>query len=291
MHRRALAVLLILASFYSLAHAENNPIQSSPAGFMELWNNLTYFDTNLEKKGFASLLGRFEGKLGFNFFNYPIQLYGAYYGTASQSRDYWNNSLVSGAGIRLRPFEGFSASGWMNEWINDTKIYAESLSIKYLMNEASAEADGLKDKDMRYGLEVWHEWNLKNVDLAVPWGELWANLSVRSTNFSSRESSATIFYLQPKFGRHIAPGIEAYLKADITYSNKDDYWLNIADYGVGIRFAPWRSGTDVYGLFRNFKMFAELLGVSYLKGQPAEAEPVKRVSTDARFGIDFSYGR
>jgi hypothetical protein len=35
-----------------------------------------------------------------------------------------------------------------------------------------------------------------------------------------------------------------------------------------------------------FKMFLELWGVSYLKEQPAT-----QISTDVRFGIDFSVGR
>jgi len=289
MLRRSALFILILSAAFSFASAQEKPAPERSVTFIELWNNAVYYDTKLERKGFAALAGRFEGKAGLNVLNSPLQLYGVYYGSVSQSSDYWNNALISGVGARFKPLEKFASSGWMNEWVRDIKIFGESLSARYLMNAASAEAAGLKERDTRYGIEVWHEWNLSQVDPSVPWGELWSSLSVRGSNFGTQEASTTIFYFQPRYGRHLAPGVEVYLLADLTYSDREDYWLNMLDYGVGIRFAPWRSGADVYGLFRNFKMFAELLGASYLKGQPVD--PAKQVLTDARFGIDFSYGR
>jgi hypothetical protein len=142
---------------------------------------------------------------------------------------------------------------------------------------------------MRYGIEIWKEWNLDDPNEKLPWGELWANFSFRSTDFSTREVGRQVYYFQPKFGWHLGGGIETYLRADIVYSDVNDYWLNMADYGVGLRFEPWRKIGDTNDLLRKFKMFAEVLGVSYLKDRPQDLN--KEVSSDIRFGVDFSYGR
>jgi hypothetical protein len=138
-------------------------------------------------------------------------------------------------------------------------------------------------------LDLWYEWNLDRPDENLPWGELWANYSYRTTNFSSADFKGSIFYFQPKIGRHLGSGIEVYLRADLTTSDKTEYWLNVVDYGVGVRFEPWRQTHKEDSILKKFKMFAEVLGVSYLKDKPTDVNKV--VSSDVRFGIDFSYGR
>ena len=260
--------------------------------FCELWNDFAYFDTNNERKGFSSILGRYEGKAGIYLLDTPIQLYGAYYGTTAQSGDYWDNSIFSGFGIRVKPFQNFPASGWQNEWIRDIKLFGESLSSNYLKGSDSAEAAGLAKQDTRYGIDLWHEWNLDNANENLPWGELWANLSYRKTNFGWEDFKEYVFYFQPKLGKHLGRGIEVYLKGDLTISGKGGpsySFLNLADYGIGIRFEPWRKMNIDNDFLKKFKMFVEALGVSYLKDRPAD--PSKNVSSDVRFGIDFSYGR
>src|SRR3989338_1566253 len=193
--------------------------------FAELWNNIGYFDTNIERKGFASVLGRFEGKLGAYLFDSPYQAYGAYYGVSSQSPDYWDNAVYYGLGFRFKPLEQFKSSGWQDEWVRDVKIFAESLAASFLKDRASGEAN--RRADLRYGLDLWHEWNLDNPDVTNYWGELWSNFSFRSTNFSYTDFNGYIIYLQPKIGKHLGRGIEPYVKLDLTYSDKPDYWLNI----------------------------------------------------------------
>jgi hypothetical protein len=286
-HLLFLGIVLTLLC-QSAVTASNGPLR--PLTFVELWNNVAYYDTNLEKKGFASFLGRFEGKVGLNLFNSPLQVYGVYYSTLSQSPDYWDNSLFAGGGVRYKPFESYLGSGWQDEWIKDVKIFAESLSASYFKNASSAEAN--KNTDTRYGLEIWHEWNLDRADESLPWGELWANLSYRETNFGWEDFSDYVLYFQPKIGKHLGRGIGVYLRADATTSGKegpDYYFLNVADYGIGIRFEPWRESGGEKDIFRKFKMFAEVLGVSYLKDKPED--PNKEVDMDVRLGIDFSIGR
>ncbi len=295
MIRKALCILLIIGGC-SLPAARG---QLRP--FAELWNNVAYYDTNLERKGFSSLLGRFEGKLGVFLFETPLQVYGAYYATASQAPDYWDNSVYYGPGVRLKPFEGYEGTSWTNEWVRDVKVFAESLSSYYLKDNTSAEAANLAKADTRYGFDLWHEWNLDKADESFPWGEIWANLSYRTTNFGWPTATGEapsfndyVFYFQPKIGRHLGRGIEAYIRADLVMSGKEGpsyYFLNMADYGIGIRFEPWRNAfkPDQDSLLKKFKMFAEVLGVSYLKDKPTD--PNKEVNKDVRFGIDFSYGR
>ena len=278
-----IAFLLCLPAVAQPAH---------PAVFLELWNNAAFYDTNLEKPRFAALLGRFEGKVGLNLFDYPIQAYGVYYGAASQSSKYWNNYIFSGGGVRIIPFRDYRGSSWINEWVKGIRIYTESLSSTYLKDAASAEAANLAKGDTRYGIEIYYEWNQENPDWRKPWGELWAKYEYRDTNFGWEEFKQPVLYFQPKFGVYLERGIQAYLRADITSSGKSgsDYsFLNIADYGVGLRFVPLREIGQSTDLFRNFKMFVEVLGVSYLKDKPAISE--NEVSSDVRFGVEFSYGR
>lgn len=261
-----------------------------PPVFIDLWNHVAFYDTNLERPRFASILGRFEGKVGLNVFHYPVQVYGVYYGAASQSPDYWDNYIFSGGGVRLIPFRDFQGTSWANEWIKGIKLYYESLAASYLKNAISAEA--LADTDGRYGLEIWYAWNQSEPDLRMPWGELWLKWENRETNFGWEPFKTWVFYMQPKYGIHLGQGIEAYLKADITMSGKEgaDYsFLNIADYGVGLRFVPLRSIGQENDLFRTFKMFAEVLKVQYLKERPIN--PNNSVESDVRFGVEFSYGR
>lgn len=269
-----------------------SPSFSELRTFTELWQNAAYYETNLEKNNFASVLGRYEGKLGVYLLDTPLQIYGVYYGTASQSEDYWDNSLYAGVGVRFKPFEQYQSSGWTDEWIRDLKIFYENLGSSYLKGSASAEAAKLARTDQRAGFDLWHEWNLDKPDQTLPWGELWANLSYRDTNFGWEDFKSYVLYLQPKIGRHLGRGLEAYLRADIVASGKSGAsysYLNAADYGLGLRLEPWRNSADANEWLKKFKFFAEVLGVSYLKDKPAN--PDLNVSRDIRFGIDFSYGR
>jgi len=288
---RHLAVSAILTVCVSACLAADKPLEKSPF-FIEMWNNAAYYGTNLEKPRFASALVRSEGKAGLNFFNYPIQFYGVYYGVASQSDDYWDNSLFSGAGVRILPFSGLAASGWLADIFRAMKFYSENLNASYLKDNASAEAAGLAKTDRRSGVEIYQEWNLDNANYNSPWTELWFNYSSRTTNFGWEDFNSYVMYLQTKFGRHLGDGIEVYLRGDITSSGKDTpsyYFINVADYGVGVRFEPWRNTGTADDLMRKFKMFAEVLGVSYLRNKPADQTKV--VDSDVRFGVEFSYGR
>jgi hypothetical protein len=293
MLKKAIIAALMVVALFRPSLADLRP-------FVELWNNFTYYDTNLERKGYDSILGHYEGKVGLWLFDTPFQLYGAYYGMTAQTSDYYDNSLFTGAGLRVKPLAGnFQATSWLDEWVPDIKVFAESLNANYLKGASSAEAAGLATTDIRYGIDLWHEWNLNKPDESLPWAELWTNLSYRTTNFGWSLASGEapsfnnyIFYFQPKLGKHLGRGIETYLKADVVYSGKsgpDFYFINVADYGVGLRFEPWRNMETANELLRKFKMFFEVLGVSYLKDKPAD--PNKVVERDVRFGIDFSYGR
>lgn len=293
MLKKAMIAVLVMAALFKPSFGEMRP-------FVELWNNFAYYDTNLERQGYDSILGHYEGKVGLWVFDTPLQVYGAYYGITAQTGDYFDNSLFTGAGVRFKPFESiFPGTNWANEWIRDIKVFGESLSAGYTKGAASAEAAGLAKTDTRYGFDLWHEWNLDKPDESLPWAELWSNLSYRTTNFGWSLATGEapsfndyIFYFQPKIGKHLGRGIEAYLKTDIVYSGKGGpsfYFLNMADYGVGVRFEPWRNMETGSELLRKLKMFFEVLSVSYLKDKPAD--PSQVVSQDVRFGIDFSYGR
>lgn len=262
--------------------------------FADLWNNFANYSTNLERKSFNAILGHYEGKLGLYLPASPVQIYGTYYGMISQSANYWDNSLFYGLGARVKPFLSYSGRGWYDEWISDVKIFAEGLGATYLKGQASAESSGLRSSDLRLGFDLWHEWNLDKPNQSLPWAEVWSNLSYRSTNFGWEDFNSYIFYFQPKLGWHLGRGAEVYLRTDAVISGKSGAsysFLNNADYGLGIRFEPWRQMEEktTPELLRKFKMFFEVLSVTYLKEKPTDPNAV--VNSDVRFGIDFSYGR
>jgi len=292
MKRKIILGLILLFLCQRLAWGEEKVGPKPPLTFIELWNTVAYYDTNLEKKGFASLLGRYEGKVGLNVLDFPLQIYGVYYGVSSQNTDYFDNSIFSGAGLRFRPFDKLRTTGWYNEWLKDVKIFVESLSASYQKNVASAE--GLSKTDLRAGIDLWHEWNLDNPDEKLPWGELWMNWSYRDTNFGWDPNGFKnyVFRFQPKIGRYLGTGIEIYLRSDLTLSGKegpDYYFLNVADYGFGLRLEPWRNTSNLNDLLRKLKIYVEVLGVSYLRDKPTDT--TKQVPSDVRFGVDCSYGR
>jgi len=286
---RLLITFCVLLSVSTPLFAQTNDAPQDETFFVETWNRIGYYDTNLERKRFAKMVGRSETKLGFNILQFPVQAYGVYYGVVSQDAAYWNNSLFSGGGIRFIPFRDFKGTHWVNEWLKGTRFYYETLSSSYMVNGDQAQAAGLYTTDVRNGIEVYHEWNLDNPDETKPWAEMWGNLSYRSTNFTSWETGSRVLYLQPKFGIHLGGGIGVYLLADVISSTDDSYWLNTTDYGVGIRFEPWRQTGAPNDLFRKFKMFLEAVGLSYTKDRPTD--PNNDVTSDVRFGVEFTYGR
>lgn len=291
MNKRIFLIIAVSLLIVSTSLANDKPKSLRPPTFAELWDNLAYYQTNAERSGFGAVLARSEGKFGVNLFRSPLQVYGAYAAVVSDDPNYWNNILYTGIGARFKPFESFHGRVWANEWLSSIKVFYENLNSGYLKDQVSAEAANLAKTDVRYGVDIWHEWNIDNADRTKPWGELWLNWAYRETNFGWEEFKSTVCYFQPKFGWHLHKGIGVYLKADYVATSKqgtDYYFLNMLNPGVGIRFEPFRD-SQKDNIFRKFKMFAEVLSVSYLKNRPTD--PNKDVSSDVRFGIDFSYGR
>lgn len=285
-----ITVFCLLFTGYCLpAFAQTSSEPADDTFFIETWNRIGYYDTNLERQRFAKMVGRSETKLGFNILQFPLQAYGVYYGVVSQDAAYWNNALFSGGGIRIIPLRDYQGDHWINQWVKGVRIYYETLSSSYMVNGDQAQSAGLKTTDVRNGVEVYHEWNLDNADETQPWAEVWGNLSYRSTNFTSWETGSRVLYLQPKFGIHLGGGIGVYLLSDIISSTDNSYWLNTTDYGIGIRFEPWRKTGAPNDLFRKFKMFLEAVAVTYTKDRPTD--PNNEVNADVRFGVEFTYGR
>jgi len=286
--------------------------QSFGAKFMEpwadIWTNVAQYETNAEKMDFKSIVGRVEARIGIHLLplwgETTLKPYFAYLGVSSQDNAYWNNSGASGGGVRFKPFLGYRANAWYDEWIKDLRIFGEVLSITYYSEKEKAESEGKPVTDTRAGLDLWHEWNqfrpedpTSTPNPALPWAEVWANLSYRTTNFYEEEFNDFIFYLQPKIGVQsdildTGASIEPYLRMDLVLSGKGkEYaWLNHIDYGAGIRVRPFKQG-NFFGnnlpWLSKLKIFAEMISISWTKGKDYETRP----DTDFRFGIDFTYGR
>jgi hypothetical protein len=72
----------------------------------------------------------------------------------------------------------------------------------------------------------------------------------------------------------------------LTTAGRDDDWYNSLYYGLGVRMEPFLEMEAPPEILRKFKMFIEVLGISWLKGNTTS-----RPTQDIRFGIDFTYGR
>jgi len=276
---------LFLVLFFCSAYAEVTP-------WADVWCNGAYYTTNGEDKNFRSTLLRSEGRFGFKLEdNSPATPYVVYYATLGQNENYWNNEFAYGVGVRALPFSSAEVKGPLLEWIKDIKLYGEILTLTFLKDGDTAKANKVKTDDFRYGIDVWHEWNLQNINRNLFWGEMWGNVSYRNTNFFDPMSGMDKFqtylgYLQLKIGRHLFGGVRPYAAGYLTTSGNPQPWLNSFYYGLGIRMEPFREQENAPEILRKFKMFVEGLKISWL----ADQDPT-RPTSDVRFGIDFTYGR
>lgn len=257
----------------------------------DVWTNASYNLTNGESQDFRAGILRSQGKFGVRLAeNSPASPYVAYYLTLSQNNNYWNNNIAGGFGVRAMPFSSYEYKGWAIEWIKDIKLYAEVLSMAFLTGRATAEANKVKNTDFLYGIDIWHEWNLRNIDPNVCWAEMWSNISYRDTNFYDPTSldkfQSYVAFMQLKIGRYFTGGIMPYLASYLNISGVKKVYLNNESFGIGIRMEPFLNQETAPELLRKFKMFVEAISISYI----AEQDPT-RPTSDTRFGFEFTYGR
>jgi len=264
-------------------------LQANAEFWADTWINAGYYETNAENPNFRSVIERSELRFGYqpgeDFTATPyIVLYNVY----GQDANYWNNNLAYGVGLRLKPFTSFDSKYIFLDWITGVKLYSEILALAFLKDQETATANKVKTNDFRIGLDVWHEWNLQNADPDLFWAEMWSNLSYRNTNFydeiNFNKFQTYVGYFQLKVGRHIFNGLKPYAALYVNKSGADAVWLNNILYGIGLRIEPYTDKKDFPPLLQKFKMFVEILSVSWF----GETE---RPKSDFRFGIEFTQGR
>lgn len=297
MIKRILLFVLVIFICFSLASKAFAFEFFKPWGYV--WINGANYKTNLERDDFNSQLGRVETKIGVSLWplwrGASIQPYFAYYGVASADKHSWNNNNVSGIGVQVMPLLGFNEL----DWLQDLKVFWETLSVQWMSEDESDPDDNPEynyTTDSRIGLDIWHEWNqpgpYKVENRRMLWGELWARLSYRSTNFGCDKFDNWLFTFQPKVGVYTWKflnnfSFEPYFKADAVVSGSDLYYYNNVTYGLGIRIRPFLSGYifgEDFQVLKKLKLFVEVLSVSYLKERG-------EVDHDFRFGFDFNFGR
>ena len=290
----ALSITVIVST---AAFADIDPLTP----WADCWNNLAFNTTNFESDNFSTHLDRFEGRFGVNLLpiaqNVWIKPYVGYVMVYSGNKNYYNNNLAYGGGVRINPFMNSD-----DPLMRDLKVYIETMQASWLQDETKAKTDNIPTTDTRWGYDLWHEWNQKQnyqtdepIDYKQPWAELWSNLSFHSTNFNYGFDGGYIFNLQPKMGFYLNSDtpdlVEPYIRADLVMSSKTgvtwDY-LNTADVGLGVRLEPFRKGdpNEVNPFLFKFKAFGEALVATYFTGQTPG-----RPDSNVRLGIDFTVGR
>jgi hypothetical protein len=84
--------------------------------------------------------------------------------------------------------------------------------------------------------------------------------------------------------------IEPYGVINGVNSGATDFFLNNLQFGMGMRYHPFRYATNVQGLTAlaaKARIFVEILTISYTKNRPAAGTP----ATDFRFGVELAIGR
>lgn len=275
---------LILLALCIVEAAFGFPAVAGTTGWIDIWNNGAYYTTNGESPTFNTFLLRSEGRFGLQMVKLTekstISPYLVYLLAASPDPNYWNNFVAGGAGLRYYPLADVEGTSWANEWIPDIRLFLEVLGSDFLKNGATAEANGVPRHDVRYGVELYHEWNQDRPNRSVPWSELWANLSMRETNFYEAKFNTFLLTYQQYFGFYLGEAMP-YLKLDLTYSGKDYSWQNVLMAGPGLRFEPFRHIDNPNPWIAKAKMFVEVLGVNWLKQKD------NRPGSDLRFGVDW----
>ncbi|NQU18489.1 MAG: hypothetical protein HQ564_10565 [Candidatus Saganbacteria bacterium] len=260
------------------------PSGAAIAPFIDTWNRGGYFTTNTEIKNFNAVLGRSEIRAGIFLTDdlEDIPPIGPYYVSllvTSKDPNYWNNQLATGYGVRILPFVNYEGTNWADEWIKDIKVFAEILTLTNLVDDSTAIANGVPTTDKRVGLDLYHEWNQDKIDKNIPWTDIWANISIRSTNLHQDwRHNYLLRYLQ-KTGWHMEDNLMPYLKAELFASGLTQPWWNNLQLGAGLDVAPFKD--DKESLLNKLKIYIEYTSIIWYK------ESDSRPQSDFRFGVEY----
>lgn len=266
------------------------------------YGEFSHRNTNLYHEDYDSIAGWWENRLIFRYKHVAIhplmqrmlfEPYGKFTLAASEKQFPWENHVVYGFGLENRILDRWKRlnSPWLS-WLYRLRLYVEYLEIEYTKDEAE---DWVPDHDFRYGFDLWKEWNIPpEAEDSYLWGELWANVGWRKTNFfeSNYETyssgALTRLGIKPKnsleIGENFKINVMPYLMLEASYSGKDYFWENRLNIGGGIRVMSvvhWQCGKEII-----MRIFAENLHTAdHFRGDPDPDTP----DDDFRVGINFSY--
>ncbi|MBN2028681.1 hypothetical protein JW824_00395 [bacterium] len=244
-----------------------------------LWGE-AYDESTVSQRDRSNLNSYSHIRQGFNLNGYGVtlQTYLFFRYGKDLKRDFWNNRLEVGIGIRSRFFERIFLA-----------LFAESLRGSY--NDIPEEYPQPEDKkytDFRSGLIFWYGWDTyyePSKWFMLPlifWGEIYGDFI-----YYRRDSDNTIGYLQAKMGFHFlrlwTVSVDGYA---VTYLIKDkngDFWNNYAEFGPGIWLQPL---PDL-----DLKFYIEWLQGNYFGiEQPDDPNPNPQHYHDRKIGILFWFG-
>lgn len=192
-------------------------------------------------------------------------------------RDFWNNRLESGLGVRLKYAKKIFLA-----------YYAETISGRYLkVPEDKPKPDEPKYQDFRTGLIFWYGWDKSKLSphfLSIPlnnWGEVYSDIS-----YYQSQKHNVITYMHFRTGIRILQIWKTSVDLfGITYIMNDtnkDYWNNKIEYGPGLWIRPI--------LHLGLKIYIEWPSGFYYPIKGGEPNPNPKKYTDRRMGIIFWIG-
>ncbi len=227
-----------------------------------------------------NLISTSHVRFGFRIHGLPLSTAESYgfirYGR-DLKRDYWNNRVEGGMGLRFR----FALKVFL-------ALYVERLWGKYTnIPEGFPLPQGEKYDDFRTGLLFWHGWDKYFDDSPLTllpltfWGEMYSDIS-----YYQSQKDNIIAYFHTKQGFRLLRFWKTSLDGfGVIYLMKDtnrDFWNNKIEIGPGIFFKPIQD--------LDLKFFVEWIWGSYFGIEGEDPNPFPQKYQDRKAGVIFWIG-
>ncbi len=246
---------------------------------ISLWGEF-YDESTVSQKDRSNLNSSSHIRQGFNldWNSITLQTYLFCRYGRDLKRDFWNNRLETGIGIRSRFFQ---------------KVYL-ALFMEYLRGsyhkipENYPQPEKKTYTDLRSGLIFWYGWDIYYEPLKwasfpmIFWGDIYGDLI-----YYRKDRNNIIGYLQGKFGFHLLRlwtlSIDGYAATYLVKDKNKDFWNNYIESGPGIWLQPY---PDL-----DLKFYIEWLQGTYFNIENADdPNPNPQRYEDRRIGVLFWFG-
>ncbi len=230
-----------------------------------------------QKDNFVSFLDVKTGLRLLRVAGAELSVYGKGRAFVDTNEDFWNNKVIYGPAVRLRPFSRYGLY-----------VFAEYLFGSYYGIEGRDANPYPKTFDgLEAGAAFWQRWGVRpNKTTLFPpltgWREVYGDAI-----YFQRDDDNVIgsLWIREGFGSiQFEPGAaDLYLRFDGNFDRNEDYWNNRIEGGIGVRFRPADEELDA-------QLSCELVGGYYLDRDGRYELPFDREYLGARLELTVWFG-